>query len=319
MTILHIRAAATAGADLAGGDRTDAGVLAHYARQTPMSDPGHHAALAAALPADPATIVRAVHGLMIYEHVANEFYGVHLDEARRAESHVRPVEAMIDRILARDARPLTEARAPQDRFVGICRSFTLLAVGLMRAKGIPARARCGFGAYFNPGKFEDHWVCEYWSRPHGRWLLADPQFDATWVGRFALDHDPMDVPRDRFLIGADAWRMCRQGEADPETFGIEFSRLRGLWFVADDLIRDAASLCGMEMLAWDVWGMQPLPGWEPAAEELAFLDDLARLTADPDANFAELTSLYRTDARLRVPEAVFNALRERDEEVLAAV
>lgn len=293
-------------------------ILAHYARQTPLSDPGRHAGLAEALPADPGAIVRAVQGLMIYEHVAGDFYGVVLDSTRRAESHLRPVEAMIERIVEMDARPLAKVRAPERRFVGICRSFTLLAVGLMRAKGIPARARCGFGTYFNPGKFEDHWVCEYWSEREGRWAFADPQFDPVWVERFRLDHDPMDVPRDRFLIGGAAWRLCRDGAADPGAFGIEFSRLRGLWFVAGDLIRDGAALAGMEMLAWDVWGMQPLPGWQPAPEELAFLDALAELTADPDANFNELLELYRADARVKVPSTVFNALRERQEEVLSA-
>jgi hypothetical protein len=313
MTMLQARPVAPQFTPAAGRGAIDA--LAHYTRQSLLSDPGRHAALASALPPDPAAIVRAVQGLMIYEHVAAEFYGISLDQARRGESHVRSVEAIIDRILEIEGRPLTETRAPGERFVGICRSFTLLAVGLMRAKGIPARARCGFGAYFNPGKFEDHWVCEYWSAAEHRWALADPQFDAIWIERFGLDHDPMDVPRDRFLTGGAAWRMCREGWADPDKFGIEFSQLRGLWFVAGDLIRDVAALCGMEMLAWDVWGMQPQPGWQPTPEELAFLDELARLTADPDAHLVELLELYRRDLRVKVPDTVLNALRERREEV----
>ncbi len=73
----------------------------------------------------------------------------------------------------------------------------------------------------------------------------------------------------------------------------------------------------MEMLAWDVWGMQPKPGWMPTPEELAFLNGLARLTADPDANLTELRRLTRDDERLRVPGTVYNALRERLEEVKA--
>jgi hypothetical protein len=33
-----------------------------------------------------------------------------------------------------------------------------LTVALLRAAGVPARARCGFGAYFRPGWLEDHWI-----------------------------------------------------------------------------------------------------------------------------------------------------------------
>jgi transglutaminase-like putative cysteine protease len=41
--------------------------------------------------------------------------------------------------------------------------FTLLLVALPRARGIPARARVGFGTYFEPGQFLDHRVAEWWN------------------------------------------------------------------------------------------------------------------------------------------------------------
>jgi transglutaminase-like putative cysteine protease len=63
----------------------------------------------------------------------------------------------VRRIVAHDPRPLTEARAPAERLVGVCRHFTLLHVEMLRRAGVRARARCGFGAYFVPGRFVDHW------------------------------------------------------------------------------------------------------------------------------------------------------------------
>ena len=45
---------------------------------------------------------------------------------------------------------------------------------------MPARARCGFGAYFRPGWLEDHWVAEYWDERDNRWFMVDAQLDATW-------------------------------------------------------------------------------------------------------------------------------------------
>ena len=41
------------------------------------------------------------------------------------------------------------------------------------------------------------------------------------------------------------------------------------------------------------------------------------LTADPDANFGAVSQRFAEDARVRLPETVFNALRRREERVFA--
>jgi hypothetical protein len=192
----------------------------------------------------------------------------------------------------------------------------LLATAIFRHDGIPARGRGGFGAYFNPGKFEDHWVCEYWKADEGRWALLDAQFDEVFVRRLSIRHDVLDVPRDQFLTSPDAWTRCRKGELDPRDFGIVFSQMRGLWFIASSLIRDLATLNGWEMLPWDVWGAQPDVDAELSADQLSFFDEIAALTADPDANFDALRRRFAEDARLRVPGTVFNALRQCEENII---
>jgi hypothetical protein len=300
-------------ADLEQDRGTPARVLDHYARQSPFSTPGRHAALFDALSSDPAGVARAVQGLLIYEHVAEPFYGHPLADARRAESHIRPVKRIVDALLALDDRPLNVGRPAGKRLVGICRHFMLLSLAIFRHHGVPARGRGGFGAYFNPGKFEDHWVCEYWK--DGRWALLDSQFDDVFIRNFAIGHDIHEVPRDLFLTSSDAWRRCRSGELDPDQFGIEFSRLRGLWFIAGSLIRDLATLNGCEILPWDIWGAQPAAAVTLCDADLEFFDEIALLTADPDANFDALRRLFDSDARLRLPETVFNALRQREEKV----
>ena len=138
-------------------------------------------------------------------------------------SHIRPMEKIIDTFLALDDRPLSVARPPERRLVGICRHFMLPAIAIFRHHGVPARGRGGFGAYFNPGQFEDHWVCEYWKANEGRWALLDSQFDDVFSRNLAIGHDVFDVPREQFLTASDAWRRCRTGELDPNLFGIEFS------------------------------------------------------------------------------------------------
>ena len=265
----------------------------------------------------PASLVRIVQGLAIHEFVASEFYGVAIPEERRAESHIRPVEEMLDRIMALDPAPLTVSRPPERRLVGVCRHFMVLLLAMLRAKRIPARGRCGFGAYFNPGFFEDHVVCEYWNESEKRWVSVDPQFDDVWIARLGIDHDVLDVPRDRFLIAADAWTECRISAADPAKFGIVNGNLRGRWFIAANLIHDVATLNKMELLRWDAWGGMPRPNQSYSDDELSFFDRLAALTLEPDQSFEELRRLYESDDRVRVRACVFNALRNRPEQTLA--
>ena len=91
--------------------------------------------------------------------------------------------------------------------------------------------------------------------------------------------------------------------------------MRGLWFVAGNVVRDVAALNGMEMLPWDGWGAMPRPDEAIDGERLALLDRLAALSLDSDRNLAELRTLYAADERLRVPGSVYNARTFRQETV----
>jgi hypothetical protein len=291
-------------------------ILDYYSQPEGMSAAGRHAGLLENLPGDVTVLTEIVQGLAIHEYAAS-YYGVTVPEARKRESHLRPVEAILSEILALNGRPLTEARPPEKRVVGVCHHFALLLVAMLRAHGIPARYRTGFGSYFNAPYFEDHVVCEYWSADKGRWALADPQFDEKWRTGANIDHDVLDVPRDRFLIAADAWWQCRSGKADPSKFGIFAGDLRGFWFIAGDLVRDLAGLNKVEMLPWDCWGAMPQPNEQLSEDQFAFFDRLAELTRDPDTSFDELRRVYEGDERLRVPKTVFNAVLQRPEVVEA--
>lgn len=264
--------------------------------------------------ADVGQLAKVVAELVVYDIVAPDFYGLQLAEDQAQEIHLRSVEEILAHLDGRGTVGL-RGREPQSRVVGRCHHYVRLMVELLRAKGIPARARCGFGAYFNPPRFEDHWICEYWDEGAGRWRLVDAQFDDAWRKRLVLAFDHLDVPRDQFVVAADAWHMCRGGDVDPTLFGISFVPLAGLWYVAGNLIRDAAALNGVQMLPWDFWGAVPAPDHTLNEDELEFFDHLAGLTRGPDTSFAELRRVYTTDDRITVPATVFNGLRNQHEPV----
>lgn len=287
---------------------------AYFATPSAITAGGRYAQTLEAVPGDLAALAAVAQGLVLHEHFA-PFYGVTPTEEARASVHVRPVEELIALALALDDRPLHQARPPDRRVLGNCRHFTVLFVALLRARGIPARARCGFGGYFIDGRYEDHWVAEVWDAEVDRWHLVDAQLDEPQRDALGIDFDVLDVPRDRFLIAGDAWTRCRSGERDPDTFGLTMLSEAGEWWIVGNLLRDVAALGKVELLPWDVWGAMTEPDVPIDPENRPLFDRLASMTQDPDAALAGLHELASTDERLRVPRSVLNATRGTDEVV----
>jgi len=288
----------------------------YYKSYGPMTGPGTRAAEFSALPTNLAALCEVVQGVLIHRDMAPFLYNLNLSKEQRDDGNIRPIAQMLERIQALDARPLSAAREPARRLPSVCRHFSLMLAGMLQEQGIPARPRCGFGAYFNAGKFEDHWVCEYWNGEEKRWILVDAQIDGLQRKQFKPDFDTLDVPRDRFIIAGDAWQMCRSGRADPDNFGLSMiPGLRGMWFIAGNVVRDLASLNGMAMLPWDVWGLMEMKDAALSETKRELLDRVAALTLGGDEAFAQIREIYESDERLRVPPVVFNVDRNAQEPI----
>ncbi|KAA0687985.1 transglutaminase domain-containing protein [Neorhizobium sp. P12A] len=283
--------------------------LDFYSKAGAMTSGGQHVEALSAL-AGVAEAARALHGILLHEAWAHR-YGQELTPARRAQSHLRSTQRVLDAIIEIHSAPLVVTRTPSQRAVGVCRHFAVLACASLRAQGIPARARCGFGMYFKLGKGVDHWITEYWSGRH--WVSADFQIDDLQRSELKLDFDPLDLPRGEFLTAGEAWRLCRAYAADPATFGI-FDE-GGFWFIATNLLRDFAALNSMEMLPWDNWGLMPRPEEELSPDRAKLFDHLAALAEEADERFDEIRTLYQQDDKLRVPARVFNGVRKQIEDV----
>ncbi len=276
--------------------------LAYYASQSTISDPGGHAPALDGLPTDIHELCEVVQGLVAQPGWA-QVYGWTIEKAREDDLQLRLVALMLGRILELDDRPLAVTRSPDSRLVGNCRDHTILLCSMLRHQGIPARARCGFGAYFLPGKFEDHWVCEYWNAAESQWRQVDAQLNARQREILCIDFDACDVPRDRFVVAGKAWQMCGAGEADGENFGLSTINEHGIWWVRQNLVRDVAALNKMEMLPWDGWGLAEGLENGVSPTQTLLLDRVAALSQDNDA-FTELRDTYLTEAALRVPPTI---------------
>ena len=184
--------------------------LTYFAQHGRMSEPGTQVSIFQNLPTSIAELVKLVQNVTIHVFWA-ERYGFKIPPERMDELQLRSIERRLARTIELNPRPLTGPRSIDKKLIGNCRDHSLLLASLLRHQGIPARARCGFGAYFLPDHFEDHWVTEYWNQEQSRWVLVESQLDALQCDVMKIAFNPLDVPRDQFIVGGKAWQMCRSG------------------------------------------------------------------------------------------------------------
>jgi Transglutaminase-like superfamily len=280
--------------------------LNYYRSQSRVTDPGGMSRLLTQAPDDLVRLQRIARGLVIHYRAENpSAHGI--PDERLAEIDSRYAETMLTRLVKLDDRPLAEARAPKERLVGCCRDFTVLFLTMARARGIPARARVGFATYFIPGFNLDHEVAEVWDARDRRWRMVDAELDDDHLDpNDCAQVDPLDVPRDRFLVAGEAWQRCRAGEADPETFlvapDLDVEMTRSWPYLRHNLIHDLAALNKVEMILWDSWGLMENDPLGERSREL--LDQVARATAPEQPDLSELRRLYEGEPALRVPATV---------------
>jgi transglutaminase-like putative cysteine protease len=100
------------------------------------------------------------------------------------------IHANIDYVAGASDAATTAADTFVDR-AGVCRDFTHLAITLIRAAGIPARAVAAYAVKLDPPDF--HAVVEVWLG--GQWWLLDPTRRAPVAGliRIADGRDAADI------------------------------------------------------------------------------------------------------------------------------
>ncbi len=271
----------------------------YYATQSIMSDPGQYKELYDGLPDDIPSLCKVIQGLVLHMHWA-QAYGQNPPDTRKTEVRIRQADRYLARIRELDSAPLTTERPPEKKIIGTCRDYAALLTSFLRHRGVPARMRVGFATYFTPGRYEDHYLCQYWNEAENRWILTDAQLDDLQRKTLNIRFDPNDLPEGIFLPGGKAWQVCREGKADPELFGI--FNIKGMWFVGCDMVYDTMSLNKIESHPWDIWAMMPkYQQTEFPGPYLAAMDHIAELTGVLDPGFAEVRRLYQTEKKLQPP------------------
>lgn len=239
------------------------GLLESYLIPGEQTDLAGMAARCGQLGSDPSALFGVVQGLVLHEYAFRRS-GLAIAPDQLADWDVSAGQ-VLEQALRLDPAPLTEQRPPERRVAGQCFHSAVLYCALLRNRGLPARARCGFGSYLQPGAWVCHWVTERWDG--GRWVCEDAD-----TGRHDLDAGA-------FRSAGRAWLACRQDGDDPGSYGIGqgwgWPELRG------SLLSDAAALVKDERFTFDRWELAEPPS-EPDAAEDAWLDRLAELTLEDE-------------------------------------
>jgi hypothetical protein len=206
--------------------------------------------------------------------------------ARLEENQIRSAASLLARLLALDPSPLSTPRSPEQRVIGTCRHFAVLACALLRHRSIPSRVRCGFATYFQPSQALDHWIVEH-LEPAGRWVRLDPEV----LAKDLVEH-PEDLAPGAFISGAEAWQAYRRGDIDGSTFGVYGTENFGPGEIRGNLVKDLAALNKVEMLPWDEWGRMTDAYRGVAGRDYdKLLDSVATACAADDGD--HITELYQ--------------------------
>jgi hypothetical protein len=271
------------------------------------SDPGRWRTRLHELPRDPTAIPDALENLVIHHAIARHM-GIGVPEAAEPDRNLRTVARIIAALVERDTRALTGHRHISSYFYGTCHDFALLSAGTLREYGVPARLRVGYASYSVPGKWEDHWVCEY--KTGDRWALLDGQLGPIARDSFKIAFSVADIPPTGWRSAASIWRAIRAGTVDESTCGVSFVGIHGRWFVASAVHRDAAALAGIECLPWDYWGIGRhfLETFEVTEDEAHQIDALAEALDPAPANRDEACAILDRFPWVRPTETVSSVI-----------
>lgn len=280
-----------------------------WTTQGPITDLDDDAAVLAAidaLPSDIPSLREAVSQMCLhYRARASE-----VKQDRFPEIHTVRALDMFKRVLARGgSKSLDSKRTADERTVGCCRDSSLLLVAILRRKGIPARVRIGHAAYFMEGFMLDHVVAEVWDEKESRWRMVDPDVPGDWHPKVkGQTVDWNDVrPGVEFQTSPEAWVAARKGDVDPQIYIIAPNvPLRGIPYIAHNVIHDLAAMGKQELLLWDAWGTLLDIEEESGGitdKHAKMIDDVAKMLLDGDVP-AEKVQDYMARDEFKVTDKV---------------
>lgn len=213
--------------------------------------------------------------------------------------------SMISELLRKD-KTYNVNRKAEDKIHVTCRGEAILLAATLKAKGYSARVRSGFAPYIKyDGVSYDHWITEYYDEIKQRWVLVDADEHCS---DHEMEFDLNDIPRNKFIFGAEAYLGMRTGKykteeiyyaSDPATLGLKAS-IRGLFYDFHSLMNDEIIFLHLPKYIQD-------KNFELSEEEYIELDNLAELLLEPDKNFDKILDIWNNVSKFRIMSGALNS------------
>lgn len=288
-------------------------ILDFYKQTSSYTDLGLYTDFARRLPDEIRELARLqrmqiIHPAIIWNNL-QEIWWDDLDKVPKTslvyEDDIYPTAiSMLSELLRRDNN-YSINRKVEDKIHVTCRGEAILLTAILKAKGIPSRVRSGFAEYLkHDGIYYDHWITEYYSDIEKRWILVD--VDNQW-GDSKIDFDLNDVPRNKYMFGANAYLTLRNNkiekekiiyQSDPITIGLP-AAIRGLLYDFHCLMNDEIILDFVPRYVLE-------KNFNLTEDELIELDELASLMLDPDTNFNKLNKIWESKLKYRIMSGGLN-------------
>ena len=213
--------------------------------------------------------------------------------------------SMISELLRKD-KTYSLNRKAEDKIHVTCRGEAILLAATLKAKDYSARVRSGFAPYIKyDGVSYDHWITEYYDEIKQRWVLVDADEHCP---DHEMEFDLNDIPRNKFIFGAEAYLGMRTGKykteeiyyaSDPATLGLKAS-IRGLFYDFHSLMNDEIIFLHLPKYIQD-------KNFELSEEEYIELDNLAELLLEPDKNFDKILDIWNNVSKFRIMSGALNS------------
>lgn len=212
--------------------------------------------------------------------------------------------SMLAELLRRDNN-YSINRKVGDKIHVTCRGEAILLASILKAKGIPARARSGFAEYLrHDGIYHDHWITEYYNYKENKWILVDA--DNQW-GDLKIKFDLNNIPKSEYGYAADIYLDLRSKKlkedrveyaSEPVTIGLK-AAIRCMMYDFHCLLNDE--------IIFDFIPKYILnKNFELNEEELKELDNLALLMKNSDDNFEKIKNIWDTEEKFRIMSGGLN-------------
>lgn len=179
--------------------------------------------------------------------------------------------------------------SPSQRGIFSCDHHAVVFASILRLKGKPVRARCGYASYIIPDMYTPHWICEVYDEQKGKWKFIDPE------------QAILNLAQESFLPAGKVWLALEKGQIAVEKIVPDYRD--GLDGVKYRLLNDINALMKNELLNYD-WIIreatpQPPRIFSKAVSNLdetehRLLNRLAEISSDDELNLSMICAKYET-------------------------